>query len=578
MSDSGWDDDSSSSNQRGRGRGGNRGGSRGRGNFNNRNNGFDSHSQGDSWGNGGDSGANEWNTDDNGEHEGGSRGRGGRGGRGRGGRGGGRNVDRSNGDGGGDFGGDDQEPPVSDKPRPTYIPPEIDENDEYGIGVGINFNKYEKIQVKVSGDSVPKHIESFKSSGLREVLIEKLANCNYTTPTPIQKYAIPVIISGRDMMATAQTGSGKTAAFVLPIVHTLLSQPQDLVYDRDYCEPQCIIMSPTRELAIQIREVVYKLTQGTCIKQSILYGGTSTIHQRRPLKDGIHILVATPGRLNDFVGRGYVSFKSLRFFVLDEADRMLDMGFKPDIEKILSHETMVDIHTRQTLLFSATLADDIQMLSKAYLKPNYVFVAVGEVGGACKDVKQEIREVTKFEKKKELIKVLDSLGDCKGTMVFVEQKRNADFIAAFLSEKDYPTTSIHGDREQPEREQALRDFKNNKMKILVATAVAARGLDIKGVNCVINFDMPSSIDEYVHRIGRTGRLGNSGRAVSFYDSSTDNNLSSELVRILKQAEQEVPPFLDGAGGDSYGGNLYGESSNVCSDVRMTSQAADDDGW
>ena len=156
MSDSGWDDDSSSSNQRGRGRGGNRGGSRGRGNFNNRNNGFDSHSQGDSWGNGGDSGANEWNTDDNGEHEGGSRGRGGRGGRGRGGRGGGRNVDRSNGDGGGDFGGDDQEPPVSDKPRPTYIPPEIDENDEYGIGVGINFNKYEKIQVKVSGDSVPK--------------------------------------------------------------------------------------------------------------------------------------------------------------------------------------------------------------------------------------------------------------------------------------------------------------------------------------------------------------------------------------------------------------------------------------
>uniref|UniRef100_A0A2S2NVA8 RNA helicase n=1 Tax=Schizaphis graminum TaxID=13262 RepID=A0A2S2NVA8_SCHGA len=153
-------------------------------------------------------------------------------------------------------------------------------------------------------------------------------------------------------------------------------------------------------------------------------------------------------------------------------------------------------------------------------------------------------------------------------MVFVEQKRNADFIAAFLSEKDYPTTSIHGDREQPEREQALRDFKNNKMKILVATAVAARGLDIKGVNCVINFDMPSSIDEYVHRIGRTGRLGNSGRAVSFYDSSSDNNLSSELVRILKQAEQEVPSFLDGGG--SYGGNSYGGSSKACNDVRETS--------
>ncbi|XP_060846662.1 ATP-dependent RNA helicase vasa-like [Rhopalosiphum padi] len=574
MSDGGWDDESGSSNQRGRGRGGSRGG-RGRGSFN-RNNDFDSQGE-DSWGNGGAGGGDDWPGDNDGDRDGGSRGRGR--GRGRGGRGGSR-MDRNNGDEEGGVFGDDQQPPVSDKPRPTYVPPEIDENDEYGIGVGSNFDKYENIQVKVSGDSVPKHIESFKSSGLREVLIEKLVKCNYSTPTPIQKYAIPVIISGRDMMATAQTGSGKTAAFVLPIVHTLLSNPQDLVFDRDYCEPQCVIMSPTRELAIQIRDVVFKLTQGTCIRQSILYGGTATGYQRNTLANGIHILVATPGRLNDFVGRGYVSFKSLRFFVLDEADRMLDMGFKPDIEKILNHETMVDIHTRQTLLFSATLADDIQMLSKAYLKPNYVFVAVGEIGGACKDVKQEIREVSKFEKKKELIKVLESLEDCQGTMVFVEQKRNADFIAAFLSEKDYPTTSIHGDREQPEREQALRDFKNNKMKILVATAVAARGLDIKGVNCVINFDMPSSIDEYVHRIGRTGRLGNSGRAVSFYDSSSDNNLSSDLVRILKQADQEVPSFLDGGG--SYGGNSYGGSSNACNDVRQTSQpaaaAAADDEW
>lgn len=212
MSDGGWgDEESSSSFQRGRGRGGGRG--RGRGNYNNRNNDdFDSASQGDSWGNGG---GDEWTSNDDGE--GGYRGRGGRGGRGRGGRGGGRNTDRSNGDDeGGDrnFGGDDGEPPVSDKPRPTYIPPEIDENDVYGIGVGSNFNKYENIEVKVSGDSVPKHIESFKSSGLREVLIEKLIKCNYTTPTPIQKYCIPVIISGRDMMATAQTGSGKTVSNV----------------------------------------------------------------------------------------------------------------------------------------------------------------------------------------------------------------------------------------------------------------------------------------------------------------------------------------------------------------------------
>lgn len=204
MSDGGWDDDSGSSNQRGRGRGGYRGGGRGRGNINNRNNDDDSSAQGDSWGysGGADNG--------DGEREGG-RGRG-RGGRGRG--GGGRNFDKSNGnEGGGDF-GEDEQPPVSDKPRPTYIPPEIDETEDYGIGVGSNFNKYENIEVKVSGDSVPQHIESFKSSGLREVLIEKLAKCNYTVPTPIQKYSIPVIISGRDMMATAQTGSGKTVSIV----------------------------------------------------------------------------------------------------------------------------------------------------------------------------------------------------------------------------------------------------------------------------------------------------------------------------------------------------------------------------
>jgi len=179
----------------------------------------------------------------------------------------------------------------------------------------------------------------------------------YTTPTPIQKY--PVIINGRDVMATAQTGYGKTAAFVLPIVHTLLSQPQDLVFDRDYCEPRCVIMSPTRELAIQIHDVVFKLIHGTCIGQSIIYGDSTTGHQRNTLANGIHILVATPERLNDFVSQEYISFKSLRFIVLDEADTILDMGFKPDIEKILNHETMVDIHTRQTRE---------QMIFKRYLK------------------------------------------------------------------------------------------------------------------------------------------------------------------------------------------------------------------
>ncbi|VVC25389.1 RNA helicase, DEAD-box type, Q motif,Helicase, C-terminal,ATP-dependent RNA helicase DEAD-box, conserved [Cinara cedri] len=518
-------------------------GGHGRGYFNNRNNDEEINGN-DNYG---------WEMQKN-DQERSSRPRGGRGGGGRG-RGGervnNRNVDEGYGDDSAAVGGrDDQQPPASDKPRPTYIPPEITDEDCCGVEAGINFNRYEKIAVNVSGDDVPRHIESFKNSGLREVLLEKLIKCNYTTPTPIQKYSIPIINSGRDLIASAQTGSGKTAAFVLPIVNILINQPSDLICDRNYCEPQCVILAPTRELAIQIRDVVYKLTSGTCIKQSILYGGTATSHQRNQLNNGVHIIVATLGRIVDFIDRGIISFRSLRFFVLDEADRMLDMGFKTEIEYILNHATMID-NNRQTIMFSATLADEIQILAKSYLKPNYIFVAVGEIGGACKDVVQEIIEVSKFEKKKELLKVLKSLGDCQGTMVFVQQKRNADFIAAFLSENNIPTTSIHGDRQQPEREQALRDFKSSKMKILVATAVAARGLDIKGVNCVINFDMPSSVDEYVHRIGRTGRLGNSGRAVSFYDSSSDFSLASELNRILKQADQEVPPFLmrDGSFGD-----------------------------
>jgi len=215
MSDGDWGDGASSSNQRGRGGYRGRGGGRGRGGFN-RNNDYDSNTEGNDWGyNGGGGGdGGEWFGDNDGERDGGSRGRGRGRGRG-GGRGGGKSFDRNNdAEEGGDFGGDDQQPPASDKPRPTYIPPEINENDDYGIGVGSNFNKYENIEVRVSGDSVPKHIKSFKSSGLREVLIEKLVKCNYTTPTPIQKYAIPIIINGRDMMATAQTGSGKTVSIV----------------------------------------------------------------------------------------------------------------------------------------------------------------------------------------------------------------------------------------------------------------------------------------------------------------------------------------------------------------------------
>ncbi|XP_072759593.1 ATP-dependent RNA helicase vasa [Anoplolepis gracilipes] len=482
--------------------------------------------------------------------------------------------------------GNEDEP----KKREIYIPPEQpnDENSLFGndVSMGINFDKYDDIEVKVTGENAPRPIQSFNQTGLRTILLENIKKSSYTKPTPVQKHAIPIIMSGRDLMACAQTGSGKTAAFVVPILHTLLENPKDLITTASYCEPQVIIISPTRELTSQIHQQVKKFSLNSIIRSEVAYGGTSVTYQRDRIFAGCHVLVATPGRLLDFIGRGRIKLSSLRFFVLDEADRMLDMGFLPDIEKIIDHETMVPAEERQTLMFSATFPSEIQELAGRFLK-NYLFLAVGIVGGACSDVEQNFYQASGQSEKRNFLKDIlekqSQMGSIEGTLVFVEQKRHTDFIAAFLSESNFPTTSIHGDRLQREREEALSDFKRGKMSILVATAVAARGLDIKNVAHVINFDLPKTIDEYVHRIGRTGRVGNRGKATSFFDSNVDLPLSGDLVKILKQANQAVPGWLESGGGGGsrtfgpgrgsrrFGGedirgnnNAYGETFNEVS--------------
>lgn len=220
---------------------------------------------------------------------------------------------------------------------------------------------------------------------------------------------------------------------------------------------------------------------------------------------------------------------------------MLNMGFLPSVEKIMTHKSMTEQTKRQTLMFSATFPEDIQRLAGQYLN-RYIFIAVGIVGGACADVEQNIFEVAKFDKRKKLMEILTE-NDPNGTMIFVEQKKNADFLASFVSETKIPTTSIHGDRLQREREEALNDFKSGRMKLLIATSVAARGLDIKNVKHVINYDLPNAIDAYIHRIGRTGRIGNCGRATSFYDPNVDGAIAADLKKILMQADQPVPDFL-----------------------------------
>lgn len=516
--------------------------------------------------------------------EGGFRGRGG--GRGRGGRGGGRGGgfgDRGDRGGFGDRGGDrvdygehcdrGDRPPRGgrgdggedgnaadgdfndEKPREFYIPTEMDESDIFGSGIssGINFSKYDNIPVKVTGENLPESIIRFEDSGLSKFLLENVTKSGYTQPTPIQKASIPVVMSGRDLMGCSQTGSGKTAAFLLPILHDLLTDSRDL----NIGKPQAVIVAPTRELAIQIYNEARKFAMGSYIKLCLCYGGTSTRHQSSNVGKGCHVLVATPGRLLDFVDRTYITFDDVRYMVLDEADRMLDMGFLPAIDKIMNHSTMVAQTERHTLMFSATFPDEIQLLAGRFLQKNYVFVSVGMVGGACSDVTQSVYEVNKFNKRDKLLELLNA-EDPVGTIVFVETKRMADFLASFFSETGHPTTSIHGDRLQRQREEALADFKAGRMKVLIATSVAARGLDIKNVQHVINYDMPKDIDEYVHRIGRTGRVGNKGRASSFYDPEGDSAIAESLRRILSDTAHEVPDFL-GAGhcGGGGGGRAFG---------------------
>ncbi|KAM7375018.1 hypothetical protein PAMA_014214 [Pampus argenteus] len=384
---------------------------------------------------------------------------------------------------------------------------------------------------------------TFEEAALCESLRKNISKSGYVKLTPVQKHAIPIITAGRDLMACAQTGSGKTAAFLLPILQQLMADGVAASSFSELQEPEAIIVAPTRELINQIYMEARKFAFATCVRPVVVYGGVSAAYQIKQILNGCNVLCGTPGRLLDVIGRGKVGLSKLRYLVLDEADRMLDMGFEPDMRRLLGSPGMPSKDSRQTLLFSATYPDDVQRMAADFLKTDYLFLAVGVVGGACSDVEQTFIQVSRFSKRGQLLDLLKTTG-MERTMVFVETKRQADFIATFLCQEKVPTTSIHGDREQREREQALADFRSGECPVLVATSVAARGLDIPDVQHVVNFDLPNNIDEYVHRIGRTGRCGNTGRAVSFYDPDANGQLARSLVTVLSKAQQEVPSWLE----------------------------------
>ena len=311
----------------------------------------------------------------------------------------------------------------------------------------------------------------------------------------------------------------------------------------------------------QIHEEARKFAYRSWVRPAVVYGGADINQQLRSIERGCDLLSATPGRLVDLIERGRISLSNIQYLVLDEADRMLDMGFEPQIRRIVQGEDMPSTAERQTLMFSATFPRDIQMLAKDFLK-DYVFLSVGRVGSTSENITQKIEYVEDHDKRSVLLDILASQPkeDLGLTLVFVETKRMADMLSDFLMGNNLPATSIHGDRTQRERETALQTFRTGRTPIMVATAVAARGLDIPNVTHVVNYDLPSDIDDYVHRIGRTGRAGNTGVSTAFFNRG-NKNIVRDLLELLREANQDIPGWLEtvaheasfGSGGGGYRG-------------------------
>ncbi|XP_044506208.1 DEAD-box ATP-dependent RNA helicase 37-like [Mangifera indica] len=425
---------------------------------------------------------------------------------------------------------------------------------------GINFDAYEDIPVETSGDNVPAPVNTFAEVDLGEALNQNIRRCKYVKPTPVQRNAIPISVAGRDLMACAQTGSGKTAAFCFPIISGIMKgePPQRPFRGARTVYPLALILSPTRELSMQIHEEAKKFSYQTGVKVVVAYGGAPINQQLWELERGVDILVATPGRLVDLLERARVSLQLIKYLALDEADRMLDMGFEPQIRKIVEQMDMPPPGVRQTMLFSATFPKEIQRLASDFLA-NYIFLAVGRVGSSTDLIVQRVEFVHESDKRSHLMDLLHAQkengvpGKQTLTLVFVETKRGADALENWLCVNGFPATTIHGDRSQQEREMALRSFKSGKTPILVATDVAARGLDIPHVAHVVNFDLPNDIDDYVHRIGRTGRAGKSGLATAFFNDS-NASLAKALADLMQESNQEVPAWLSRyAAARSFGG-------------------------
>ena len=413
----------------------------------------------------------------------------------------------------------------------------------------IEIAQYRDLHLIHSEIGVPKPLISFQEACFPPDLL-RLLQTHFQAPTPIQSQGWPIVLSGKDMVGIAQTGSGKTLTFVLPALVHIRDQPPLRRGDG----PIVLILAPTRELAQQIsdecskfgslgqraREAYSGYRDENSIYNVCVYGGVPKMPQQRDLEMGAHIVVATPGRLLDFISTGATNLRRVTYLVLDEADRMLDMGFEPQIRKILS-QIRPD---RQTLMWSATWPKEVQVLAHEFLS-NPVQVRIGSLNLAANhQIKQYIEFVEDQDKFGLLIKVLSSVSRKSDTkvVVFAETKRGCESLYRQLRDKQWPAEAIHGDKSQRERDNIIKAFRTGESRILIATDVASRGLDVKDISHVVNYDFPKQVEDYIHRIGRTARAGARGVAITFF-TQKDGRQARELVRVMKETKQEVPQAL-----------------------------------
>jgi len=397
----------------------------------------------------------------------------------------------------------------------------------------------EDCQMKIFGENIPNPVSTFEETTLDEVYLNHIKKIGITEPSAIQRQGIPMALSGRDLIGVSKTGSGKTLAFILPGIVHINAQP--LLKPGD--GPICLVLSPTRELAVQIDNEVRKFASSgayTAINHTVVYGGAKRGPQMAMLRRQPEILIATPGRLLDFLECGAVNLRRTTYLVLDEADRMLEMGFQQDIEKIFS-QCRPD---RQTVMFSATWPKEVQHIAESYMT-DPIRVQIGSLDlGANTNIHQTLKFLDPREKDHEFVRDMGEIVN-KGhkCLVFTNSKKGCDRLSYALLRQNIPADSIHGDRTQMQRDQSMKDFRQGRTKVMVATDVVARGIDIRDIRVVVNYDMPTNIESYVHRIGRTARGNDRGVSLGYVVNEDLSRIGKDLRDILHRAGQNVPGWL-----------------------------------